>query len=29
MKEILVNEWYSFVEGVNRIIKGGENNEQS
>ena len=29
MKEILVNEWYAFVEGVNRIIKGGEKNEQS
>ena len=27
MKEVLVKEWFSFVEGVNRIIKGGEVNE--
>ena len=27
MKEELINEWFSFVEGVNKIIKGGDLNE--
>ena len=27
MKADLINEWFSFVEGVNKIIKGGKVNE--
>jgi PadR family transcriptional regulator PadR len=27
-KEILINEWFTFVEGVNKIIRGGEKNDQ-
>ena len=28
-KELLIDEWFSFVGGVNRIIKGGDLNEQN